>query len=272
MSDPYIIDDDGIERHLGNIDPGTDATKYAWKVYGDVPNVPMISRAEWPDLISTYPQGPDSPLLPSARDQNGYGMCNASATAAALEICRAYRGLAPVYLSGGDLYGRINGGRDQGSLLEDGLAEAMKNGIASVDVCPYLQWQREAPGAAQDRKRFRVLEAFLCPTFDHCMSAVLCGFQLISGIMWYGNYKPDQDGWLPIRGSGSAGGHAVVGYRPAMRDSKFGIWHLNSWGTSWGYRGGKCVFPEEAYRGPVGGWWAVRQVVDEGGNIPTLKE
>ena len=35
------------------------------------------------------------------------------------------------------------------------------------------------------------------------------------------------------------------------------------------YRGlGLCVFPERAYAGPVGGWWAVRSVVDEGGVVP----
>ena len=28
------------------------------------------------------------------------------------------------------------------------------------------------------------------------------------------------------------------------------------------------VIPESAYTGPVGGWWAVRAVVDEGGIVP----
>lgn len=268
-----IIDSDGIERFLGNIDPGTDATKYSWAVYGDVPSAPMVARSKWDALIAGTTPGPEYGLLRSVHDQNGYGACNASATALAMEISRARQGLIHVSLSAGDLYGRINGGSDRGSMLEDGLAESMRGGVASTAVCPYLQWQREAAGAREDRLRFRVLEAFICPTFDHCMSAVLCGFSLISGIMWYGNYNPDGDGWLPTRGSGNAGGHAVCGYKPAKRGDMYGIWHQNSWKASWGYQGGKCVFPEPVYaHGRVGGWWCCRAVTDEGGNVPAPRE
>ncbi len=111
-------------------------------------------------------------------------------------------------------------------------------------------------------------EAFLCPTFDHCMSAVLQGFKLSTGIVWTNNYTPGADGWLPNPGS-SVGGHAIFGYKPAMKGSKFGIFHQNSWGDGWGLAG-RFVIPEVAYSGgAVGGWWAVRSVTDEGGQVPT---
>ena len=152
----------------------------------------------------------------------------------------------------------------------------MRTGLASVEIVPYLDWQRQHPGASEDHKNHVVLEAFLCPTFDHCMSAVLQGFDLISGILWYSNYKPDSDGWLPA-GRGNSGGHAVHGYKPTYRGNTFGIWHKNSWTNSWGYShndiGGLCVFPESAYRGPVGGWWAIRSITDTGSQtlpIPKL--
>jgi hypothetical protein len=98
------------------------------------------------------------------------------------------------------------------------------------------------------------------------MSAVLKGRRIISGILWYDNYNTDADGWLPSP-RGNAGGHAVFGYKPARRRGVYGIRHQNSWTTSYGI-GGRMVLPESSYVGPVGGWWAIREVVDEGGVVP----
>jgi hypothetical protein len=259
-----IIDEQGIERFLGN-NPAP--VRYTWRTYGDVPQTPMVPRSRWKELIAALPPGPDAWYLPPTHDQDGAGMCNCSATAGALEASRGKQGLPYVSLSGGDLYHRICGGSDRGSMLEDGLRESMAVGIASTTVVPYMDWQRSHPEAAPDRARFRVLEAFLCPTFDHCFSAALEGFDLISGVMWYNNYKVDSEGWLPRQGRGGGGGHAVHGYKPAVRGDTFGIWHQNSWTSQWGLQG-RCVFPEDMYEGPVGGWWAVRSVTTEPDDTP----
>ena len=258
-----ITDDTGHVRYLGNNEPPAGLVK-AWNVYGDVPETPMVPRSQWEQHCRT-PFEPH-PFLPPVADQDGIGMCNASATATAIEYVRASKGLPYVELSGGDLYMRICGGRDQGSLLEDGLATSMSEGVASTTTVPYLDWRGENPGAAAERQRYRVLEAFLCPTFDHCMSAVIAGFPLITGIMWYGNYKPDADGWLPAP-RGSSGGHAIFGFSPCKRGSQYGIEHQNSWTENYG-RKGRFVIPESCYGRAIGGWWAVRSVTDEGGVIP----
>ena len=264
-----IILSDGSTRRLGNVAPDPARTRLILPEYGSVPNAPLIPRSEWPALIRSTGDGPDFAFLPPVHDQDGVGQCNASATAAMIESCRLQQGLPYVALSAADLYARINGGRDQGSLLEDAIREAMSDGIGTVDSCGYL-WKRgsfKGEATTAERQRFRMLECFVCPTFDHVMSAVLSGFRINSGIMWAANYEPGPDGWLP-RPSGNAGGHAIFGYKPAMRGTQFGIWHQNSWGTRWGV-GGRFVIPEPAYSGPVGGWFAVRSVVDEGGVIPT---
>jgi hypothetical protein len=265
------IDIDGIERHLGN-NPGP--LRFEWPLYGETPQAPLVPRNEWRDRIDERGgRGPESPFLSPVHDQNGQGMCNASATASALESQRLKQGLPLVQLSAGDLYWRINGGQDRGSMLEDGLAEITSEGIASVAVAPYLTRSANSPGAAEDRRKYRVLEAYLCPTFDHCLSATLMGFDLISGIPWYDNYRVDGDGWLPLIPTGNSGGHAVHGYKPTYRDMGypvFGIWHKNSWTSRWG-KNGLCVFPEVAYQRPIGGWWAIRAVVDEGGVIPPVR-
>jgi hypothetical protein len=258
--------EDGSVFKLGCIEDNPYATK-AFPVYGEVSNTPIVPRSKWKELIDRMGGGPESGYLSYVHNQNGYGMCNASATASAMESQRIKQGLPLVRLSAGDLYYRISGGRDNGSTLQDGIRSATKDGVARESLVPYLEWRRTTAEAREDRKNFRVLEAFLCPTFDACMSAVLMGFDLISGIWWYDNYTPTSDGWLPAP-RGSRGGHAVHGYKPTYKGDRFGIWHKNSWTPKWGLNG-FCVFPEEVYvGGNTFGWWAVRSIVDEGGIIP----
>ena len=264
-----IVDELGVTRYLGNIEQPLRTT---WAIYGDKPDQqPMFDESEWPQLLKHFTEGPDHPWLPPVANQENVGMCNASATCTAVEFRRSMQGQEHVELSGGDLYHRICGGRDRGSLLEDGLREAMSRGIASTKTCPYVQWQRESQEAAAERKYYRVLEAVLCPTPKHCMSAVFAGYSLITGIMWYENYTPDASGWLP-RGGGQAGGHAIFGYKPTRLTSSgttYGIWHQNSWTMRYGLHG-RFVIPLAAYAGPVGGWWAVRSVTQEQGGVPPL--
>lgn len=263
-----ITDHNGIERALGNVQAAR--LTHPCRTYGDG-GTWMIARRNWPDMIGMVTSDLDHHrYLPPVHDQGSIGQCNAEACAAAVEYCRAAAGLPYVQLSPGDLYARINRGVDRGSLLEDGLAEAEGAGIGTAATCGLL-WRRGMPLAtAEERGRYRVLERWLCPTFDHCMAAVLCGFAVVAGVLWHDTYTPDGDGWLPGRGAGRAGGHALVGYAPAMRGACYGIWCQNSWGAGWGLDG-RCVLPETAFAGPVGGWWAVRQVVTESGDLPPLK-
>lgn len=252
---------------LGNLDQPIVGN---WPEYGATPETPLVPRAQWDGIVAALGTDAYDPFLPPVHDQDGIGMCNASATAAAIEACRLSIGLDPVSLSGGDLYHRISGGSDRGSTLEDGLKEA-QNGIAETSVVPYLDWRTNyGQATVASRAKSKVLEAFLCPTFDHCFSAVSSGFKLISGIMWYSNYTPDKDGWLP-RGSGGAGGHAVMGYKPTKRGNDYGIWHQNSWRATWGGFGGRCVFPESVYTRSIGGWWAVRVPTQDESGIPKPK-
>lgn len=268
-----IVDSNGVTRFLGN-NPAP--LKYNWTQFGAAETIPVIPRSEWKSLVDALPGGNSCewPYLSPTHDQDGIGQCNADATTSAMESQRLKQGLTYVALSAGDLYGRINGGGDNGSTLEDGLSESMANGVGTVSTYGGDIWSRGKQGVPQsERNSYRVLEAYICPTFDHCYSAVLSGFDLISGIMWYNNYDPDADGWLPRVGRGGGGGHAVHGYKPSYRDDDYGIWHKNSWGKwgkAWNGFYGLCVFPESAYRGPVGGWWAVRQVTYSGGDpIPS---
>lgn len=250
--EPYFFEVDGKLYGTGNVDA---PLKMKWPVYGETEDTPLIPESKWQEIAMQFDcEAPGLTTLTYVHDQNGYGMCNASAVCSAIETNQLRQTGSCYTLSAGDLYNRICGGSDNGSTLEDGLAEA-KNGIATTEENPYLQWQRRTAG--RTRNKAVVLEWYLAPTFAACFSGVCYGFDLISGIMWYDNFNPDSRGWLPSRGSGRPGGHAIHGYKPACRDGKVGIWHKNSWTTRYGL-GGHFVIGREHYQGPVGGWWLVR--------------
>jgi hypothetical protein len=256
---------DGTLRRLGNNPPKAGLVRG----FTSYPETKLIPEGQWRELIGND-TGPEDEFVQYTHDQDGIGQCNADATTGAMEAQRARQGLPPVKLSAADLYDRINGGSDNGSTLEDGLAESM-NGVATAATAGFV-WQRgrRYDDPAGERKKNRVLEVFLCPTFAHCFSAAFQGFDIVSGVMWYDNFKTDPDGWLPIRGTGRPGGHAIHGYKPTFRNGVYGIWHNQSWGV-WGFHGtGRFVIPQTHYTQSIGGWWAVRSVVDEGGVVPPL--
>ena len=259
---PIHVDDHGRAWKLANLKPAPGLMR-RWRTYGDTPDTPLVPRSQWGDLIAAMDDGWDHPNLPYVHDQDGVGQCNCDATAALAEFMRSMQGLEFVKLSAADLYDRINGGGDNGSMLEDAMHEMLVRGIGTAATSGLI-WHRGMHNAPDsERAKFEAFEVFICPTFDHVMSATIKGDGIVSGVDWYDNYKPDGDGWLPTRGSGGGGGHAVLGYKPAVRNGKFGIRHQNSWTPEWGV-GGRCIFPEEMYRGQVGGWWALRQMVGDG--------
>lgn len=253
-----FIDDIGHEWQLGNIDAPLAGL---WPMYGDAPaRTPMIPRDKWqPCSMEAY--------LPPCHNQQNVGMCNASATVAGMEACRNLQGLPHVALSGGHLYGRINGGRDRGSRLEHGLQAAMNEGVCTTATVPYLDWRSRPAKAKDEALSYRVIEAWLCPTFDHLASALQCGFFVIEGLMWRDNFRIDGDGWLPLRGAGGEGGHALLGYGLAERGGVWGARTRNSWSAQWGANG-NCVIPESLFGSQIGGFWAIRAMVDEGGQVP----
>ena len=253
-----FIDIKGEQRYLGNLIPESGLVlKQSWKVYGDnVAVTPMIPRKSWMDqpLPSYRP-----PIVYHQRSTN---MCNAFACATAVESMRRQMGLQNKRVSPAYIYGGINDGVDQGSTLEDGMARLIKNGYVFTDIVPEFnfnpnQWPEGVDNIAQTRT---VTEAWLCPTFEHIASASLCGFAVVVGVFWGNRDAIDQNGWLSDDPSGGiAGGHALATFSIAKRGNRFGMKTVNSWGDEWG-AAGWCILPEQRFRGPFKGAWAIRQL------------
>jgi hypothetical protein len=252
-------------RAMGNIPPPENRTRGVFQKFGSAPNVPVIPRPQWkPVNLETF--------LPPVHDQDGIGACNAFASITACEAGRAQAGLPYVPLSPGFLYGAINGGSDNGSMLEDGMEWMSTKGTVKVSTVGYLDWRTgrrnmNNPTYLQEAASYRTIEVYECPTFDHIASALQQGFFIVEGLMWYNNFTPDREGWLPARGSGGAGGHALCGYGLAQRNGVWGIRTRNSWGSSWGV-GGNCVIPESLFDNRIGGYWAVRAVAQTPDGTP----
>lgn len=162
--------------------------------------------------------------------------------------------------SGGQLYGRVNGGVDAGSTLDDNLNELMTVGAVPESMVGPLDWKKDKwpPGWQEAAKPYRITEAWDAPTFAEMASALMRGFVVVYGIMIGTNFVVQPDGWVaPRRGSG--GGHAMLGVGLVVEQARVGILTLNSWGERWG-RSGLAIVPEDYFTGWIDGY-AVRSAI-----------
>lgn len=173
------------------------------------------------------------------KNQQSHGSCNGFAGAAALTRNRVRRGLARVDLSGAYLYSLINGGRDQGSLLEDGMRAIQANGVASEKTVPWdaIYPNRQPREATTEAARFKALECYAVKTQEELFSGLLAGFDGVVAVH-------ADNGFMKLDGNGVAGGgngpgnHAVCvdGYT-VLSDGSLVADMPNSWGLQWGDKG-----------------------------------
>lgn len=260
IEDLSLIDDHGRRHFLGCL-PRKAEVGALFPTLDSQATTPLIPRREWTTMDFRH-------LVPKILDQDGIGACNAFAAVQALHVIRKQVGLPFVELSAGNLYGQINGGVDRGSLLGDAVRALMDTGVCKASTVGHLAWRRtQWPSRWQDEaRRFRILEAYDCPSFEHIASAILYGFPVDFGIFVGTRFKPDpHSGWLPDY-VGGGGGHAMCGVGLAYDDRRgWGIITANSWGEKWG-RDGFCIVPESYFRRDgFTDAWAVRGVSDPTG-------
>lgn len=125
-------------------------------------------------------------------DQKSCGSCNGHAEANALARQRVRRGLAKILLSGPYAYSLMNGGRDNGSALEDGLKMVSLKGICRADL---LQWNMIYPslfpkGVDYDSEAakhkgliaYSLIGKSPAETRQNLRSALACGFDCIVAV------------------------------------------------------------------------------------------
>ena len=256
-----FVDDQGITRHLGNLEA---PLRFSWDISG---GGVIIPRSQWRETdLSAFV----SPI----KNQKNTSSCNAFSSINCMEACRRMAGLRDVLLSPANLYGRINGGRDQGSYLEDAIKVLAGEGVCSAATVPELSWQPSTWPASwkSEALSYKAEEWSWTPGFDGLASAIQRGEFCNMGLLWYQNYNParGQGGWITTRPSNQLGGHAVCGCGLIKHPSGdgWGIKFPNTWGLEWG-EDGFGILPEPALNNKIGGFWTVRSVTTESGDIPT---
>jgi hypothetical protein len=174
-------------------------------------------------------------------NQGNQGSCCGCAGVDGMMASRAMQGLPHILLSQASLYGRGNGGRDQGMAIDTCLQLLMEDGggACPADLIDPMDWRGFWAGTWPENWRtvaagFRVLEAYDCQTVEHVRACYKRGFPVIYG----------------------AEGHAVVRIGDDL--------DINSWGKSWGYNGLGRWVSESTIARQIGmyGAWGLRVAID----------
>lgn len=171
-------------------------------------------------------------------NQKSHGSCNGWAGARVLTKARVRRGLDPVMLSGAYLYSLINGGRDNGSVLEDGMQAMQSQGIATEAtvgwdaIYPNRYDRAKADAEAAQNKAF---ECYALNSELELFSALASGFDCVVAVQ-------ADNPFMHLDARGVAGASRGPGNHAVHAD---GLWWdgeliadgANSWGTTYGDQG-----------------------------------
>lgn len=210
-------------------------------------------------------------------NQRSTSACNGHATSGALgESIYVLTGEMNV-LSGADSYARMNGNRDNGSTLADGM-KVVTQGIALASSVPWsMIYESSIPASAKaERARFKGLEPFAADTEEEFASGLVDGRIGVVAVHVAGNYdRMDGDG-VCLGGNGP-GNHAVrVNDIRMLSDGTLVYPSPGSWGVTWGDGGHTSFTWARHFRDSVKyhRFWLLRGATEDplSPNPPTLKE
>lgn len=177
------------------------------------------------------------------KNQKQFSSCNGFAEASALSKARVRRmGMKHrVDLSGAYAYSLINGNRDRGSMLLDGMEKCGEIGIATEKTVPYsaiFRSQYDTAKADAEAANYKGLECYAVRTELALASALINGFDVVVAVH-AGNGFMQVDAAGIANGDNGPGNHAVhedgIGWSEGLNCLVFD--HQGSWGTSYGRAG-----------------------------------
>jgi hypothetical protein len=251
----FIVDfDDPNRRADGNMGcferPMKVGANRRFPVWGTVSECPIIPRANWQEYSLRH-------KVWEVLDQGSQNSCCPTATRGATEIVREIMGQARIRLSQGSLYNQIAGGRDQGANIMDALEAMMDVGMVPDSIIDQYDWQGRGypPNWKAEAAKYRILEAWDCPTFDEMLSAVEKQFPVVFGVNWAG------------------GGHAITCIGKKKSGNTWLAEILNSWGADWGDGGFGYLTESQCKASTSYGAFAIRGVtIPSGEELPPMPE
>lgn len=223
---------DGLYRVLGCL-PETNESRSRFPVFGSQMAAPL-DPSQWQEIDLEWYAAP-------TLDQKMTSACVSFCCTSGMHMAYLQSGRPLVEFHPFFVYGLINGGRDAGAMISDGLMALKNYGICQKDeMPPNVMFQQQFPKQAfENAKRFRLGQAYQCPTFESICSAISLGFMCPLGIFVGNNFSQvDAQGVAPLPAGNGGGGHCILGMG-LKKSTRFG-WLIkikNSWGSKYGING-----------------------------------
>ncbi len=233
-----VIDPFGVVRRLGS-KPLLNRNK--------VSNIPLLSSASSDFDDATIRQILQDSARQTRREifgkkwklnQHELGSCNGFAGAGGLGKTRFLRGVQDELLfSGAYIYSKINGGRDEGSNLEDGWRIIEKVGVAPASLVPYNQiYPRLQPANADaEAAKYKGLNLFRLQTLQNLRTALCKGFMCIVAVHVGNQFMRVSRGISGI--DAGIGNHAILIQDLKWDSNRWLYDHDGSWGLQYGDEG-----------------------------------
>jgi len=236
---PFLID--GIERNCGShtIPAGFVS---AMAPYGTAANQPTWTNAQIHDVIVDKNRRDMQALFPASQfavDQHQTSACNGWAKANAITRVRKLAGHDDGWVgSGSFIYAQMNGGRDRGSILEDGMLD--DHGCCSITLNPYdrIFTNQISESAWQDAAKHRALRAYRAVNRQGWDSGLATGLYIgIAAVHVDESWNGMKGGRPPV--AKGPGNHAVCieDIRWDANNQRFEYLMQNSWSAKWGMDG-----------------------------------
>lgn len=172
-------------------------------------------------------------------DQKSHGSCNGFAIAAALSKARKLRGIFDdLLLSGAFAYSTMNGGRDQGSALENGLRNVQSIGICPADLVTWdMIYPNQQPrNAKAEAAKHKGLKCYAAQTLQGFRTGIAAGFVGVIAIHAGSRFQRlDSRGIAGV--DNGPGNHAIHCDDLAMVGGVEVFDAVNSWNLGYGTRG-----------------------------------
>lgn len=234
-----VIEAGGEERRLGLLQPSPGYEDDA-PLLTATPGFRTWTRQEIEGFIKAKPYGKRRNIFTPdwMQDQKSWGSCNACATAYAERKAQYLRGRIDTPMLDWEFcYAQINGGRDNGSLLKDGMAAAQSIGMPILDPSANGKgrgriYKRDYTAADYaDAKANRTTKAVAVNDELTLATAVLSGFPAVVAVH-VGSRFDNIDAKGFAGADGGAGNHAVHVDDVEIIDGVLAFDHQGSWGTS----------------------------------------
>ena len=223
---------DGIYRVLACI-PSSPESLEGFKSFSSIRGF-GLNPSQWKPIDLSHFKNP-------IWDQGMTSSCVGQGSGAGMQTCRMQSGSKFKEFNPYFIYGLINNGRDQGAMISDAMRALMKTGACLKNDIKRGQMYKNqfTPTAFESAKRFKLVDAYKCNSFEDICSAITLGFVCPLGILVDQNFpRVDGQGVSPVAAPGRGGGHCILGVG-IKKSGRYG-WLIkcqNSWGRNFGQSG-----------------------------------